>query len=43
MPDRAMKTDDRTKRKRPPRKTLRRPNTSPSAPEVTMTAAPTRE
>ena len=29
--------------RKPPRNTLRRPKTSPSAPEVTITAAPTSE
>jgi hypothetical protein len=37
----AIRTQDATNRNRPPRKIFRRPNTSPSAPEVTMTAAPT--
>ncbi len=36
-----MSTHEAMKSSRPPRKTLRRPNTSPSAPEVTITAAPT--
>ena len=37
----AMSTHDATNRTRPPVKMRRRPNTSPSAPEVTITAAPT--
>ena len=36
----AIRTHEPMKRKRPPRNTLRRPNTSPRAPEVTMHAAP---
>ena len=37
----AMSTQDATKSASPARKMRRRPSTSPSAPEVTMTAAPT--
>ena len=39
----AMSTHDAMKRNRPPRKIRRRPNTSPSEPDVTITAAPTSE
>src|SRR4051794_1100605 len=39
----AMRTQEATNRRRPPRNMRRRPNTSPSAPEVTITAAPTSE
>ena len=38
-----MKTHDTTNSSSPPRNTLLRPNTSPSEPDVTMTAAPTSE
>ena len=37
----AIRMHEATKRKRPARKTRRRPSTSPSAPAVTITAAPT--
>jgi len=39
--DRAISAHEATKSTRPPRKIRRRPNTSPSAPDVTITAAPT--
>jgi hypothetical protein len=38
---RAISTHEATNSTSPPRKTRRRPKTSPSAPEVTITAAPT--
>ena len=41
--DSAISTHEATNSTRPPRNTLRRPNTSPSAPDVTITAAPTSE
>src|SRR6185312_13035884 len=41
--DSAMKTHDATKSSRPARNTFLRPSTSPRAPEVTITAAPTSE
>ena len=41
--DRAMRTHEPMNSNRPPRNTLRRPKTSPSAPDVTMNAAPTNE
>ena len=41
--DSAISAHEAMNRARPPRNTLRRPNTSPSAPEVTITAAPTSE
>ena len=41
--DSAMSAQEATKSARPARKTFRRPSTSPSAPEVTITAAPTSE
>ena len=41
LSDSAMKTQEAMKSARPPRNTRRRPRTSPSAPEVTITAAPT--
>jgi len=37
----AIRTQEAMKSPRPARKTRRRPSTSPSAPEVTITAAPT--
>jgi hypothetical protein len=42
-PESAISTDEATNSTRPPRNTRRRPKTSPSAPEVTITAAPTSE
>ena len=41
--DSAISTQEATNSARPPRKIFRRPSTSPSAPEVTITAAPTSE
>src|SRR5262245_59346659 len=41
--DSAIRTQEPTNSTKPPMKTRRRPKMSPSAPEVTMTAAPTRE
>ncbi len=41
LPTSAIRTHEATKRNRPARKTRRRPSTSPSAPAVTITAAPT--
>ena len=39
----AISTQEAMNSARPARNTLRRPSTSPSAPEVTITAAPTSE
>ena len=41
--DRAISTQEAMNSSRPPMKILRRPNTSPNAPDVTMNAAPTNE
>src|SRR5262249_52381769 len=41
--DRAMNAHEAMNSARPARNTLRRPSTSPSAPDVTITAAPTSE
>ena len=41
--DRAIRTHETMNSASPARNTLRRPSTSPSAPEVTITAAPTSE
>jgi hypothetical protein len=43
LSDSAISTHETMKSPSPPRNTLRRPKTSPRAPDVTMHAAPTRE